>query len=180
GRARAPRHGRCARPPGGPRGRLGRGRQRRASRRAAGPPDAARRGDRAARLGRAAPRRQHAAARRDPPDRRAQARAMTHRMIRRLPAAIGIAVVAFALYDATLLPSFDFGDTGFFQATVGSPALTPRDGYPLYFAIGNLLVRWTHIEPARILNLASAVEAGIACGLVVLVSTEISGSVLAG
>ena len=47
---------------------------------------------------------------------------------------------AFALYRATMLPGFDFGDTGSFQATVGSPLITPRDGYPLYFAIGQLFV----------------------------------------
>jgi hypothetical protein len=58
----------------------------------------------------------------------------------RLPSAALAALVAraFALYRATMLPGFDFGDTGSFQTTVGSPLITPRDGYPLYFAIGQL------------------------------------------
>jgi hypothetical protein len=51
------------------------------------------------------------------------------------PAAL-VALAAFALYRATLLPGFDFGDTGSFQTIAGSPLITPRDGYPLYFALG--------------------------------------------
>src|SRR5207244_3165596 len=80
-------------------------------------------------------------------------------------AALVVAGIAFALYHATLLPSFDFGDTGSFQTTVGSAVIRPRDGYPLYFAIGDLFLRITGAEPARALNLASAVEGAAACGL---------------
>ncbi|PYR58839.1 MAG: hypothetical protein DMF91_16135, partial [Acidobacteria bacterium] len=97
----------------------------------------------------------------------------------RLWAAIVVAGVAFALYRATLLPGFDFGDTGFLQATVGELDLTPRNGYPLYFAIGNLFLWATRAEPAYALNLASAVEGAVACGLIVLVAAELSASVLA-
>ena len=97
----------------------------------------------------------------------------------RLWAAIVVAGVAFALYRATLLPGFDFGDTGFLQATVGELDLTPRNGYPLYFAIGNLFLWTTRAEPAYALNLASAVEGAVACGLIVLVAAELSASVLA-
>ena len=97
----------------------------------------------------------------------------------RIWAAIVVAGVAFALYRATLLPGFDFGDTGFLQATVGELDLTPRNGYPLYFAIGNLFLWTTHAEPAHALNLASAVEGAVACGLIVLVAAELSASVLA-
>ena len=95
-------------------------------------------------------------------------------------AALVVAGVAFALYDATLLPGFDFGDTGFLQATVGERSITPRNGYPLYFAIGNLFLWLTRAEPAHALNLASAVEGAIACGLLAVVAAELSGSVLAG
>jgi hypothetical protein len=101
---------------------------------------------------------------------------------RRAAAALAVAVAAFALYHATLLPGVDFGDTGSLQATVGSPIITPREGYPLYFAIGAAFVnitRATGAEPAWALNLASAVEAGIACGLFVVVAAELSGSVAA-
>lgn len=97
----------------------------------------------------------------------------------RLVAAVLVALGAFLLYHATLLPGADFGDTGSFQATVGSPIITPRDGYPLYFALGDTLLGLTHAEPAHALNLASAVEGAIACGLIVLVAAELSGSLLA-
>ena len=75
----------------------------------------------AARLGGAAPRAQHAAARRGP---RAHCRETRARADDpgRGAAAVGVALAAFALYRATLLPGFDFGDTGSFQATVGSHA----------------------------------------------------------
>jgi len=106
----------------------------------------------------------------------ADARASTAR----LAAAALVAACAFLLYHATLLPSFDFGDTGSFQVTVGSPVITPRDGYPLYFAIGRVILHATHAEPARALNLASAVEAAIASGVIVVVAAELAGSVVAG
>jgi hypothetical protein len=99
---------------------------------------------------------------------------------RALVPALLVGLAAFALYDLTLLPGFDFGDTGHLQTTVGAPLIAPRAAYPLYFAIGNLFVRVTGAEPARALNLASAVEAAIACALLVLVGAELSGSVLAG
>ncbi len=95
-------------------------------------------------------------------------------------AAFVVGLAAFALYHATLLPGVDFGDTGSFQATVGSPLITPRDGYPLYFAIGSFWVWLSGAEPAHALNMASAIEAAIACGLLVLVAAELSGSIAAG
>ena len=99
--------------------------------------------------------------------------------MRRSGAAIIVSAAAFALYHATLLPGFDFGDTGSFQTTVGSAAITARDGYPLYFAIGQLFLWLTRAEAAHALNLASAVQAAVACGLVVLVAEELSGSLAA-
>ena len=84
-----------------------------------------------------------------------------------------------ALYHATLLPGFDFGDTGSFQTTVGAAAITARDGYPLYFAIGQMFLWLTRAEPAYALNFASAAQAALACGLVVLAAAELSGSVIA-
>jgi Protein of unknown function (DUF2723) len=98
---------------------------------------------------------------------------------RALVAALITAVAAFALYRATLLPGVDFGDTGSFQTMVGSPLITPRDGYPLYFAVGAATLWLTGAEPAHALNLASAVEAAAACGLLVLVGVELSGSIAA-
>ncbi len=97
----------------------------------------------------------------------------------RLLAALIVAAGVFVLYRATLLPGVDFGDTGSFQATVGSPDITPRDGYPLYFAIGDLFLRTAPADPAHALNLASAAEGAIAAGLIVLLAFELSGSLLA-
>jgi len=94
-------------------------------------------------------------------------------------AALVVACATFALYYATLLPGLDFGDTGSFQTVVGAPLVTARDGYPLYFAIGKLILWITHAEPARALNLASALEGAIGCGLIVLAATALSGSVAA-
>ena len=98
---------------------------------------------------------------------------------RGLLAALIVALTAFGLYRATLLPGVDFGDTGSFQTMVGSPLITPRDGYPLYFAIGSLSLWATGAEAAHALNLVSAIEAAVACGLVVLVAAELSGSLAA-
>ena len=94
--------------------------------------------------------------------------------------AFAVAMAAFLLYRATLLPGFDFGDTGSFQTIVSLPLITPRDGYPLYFAIGRALVWLSHAEPAWLLNIASAVEAAVACGLIVLAGAELAGSIAAG
>jgi hypothetical protein len=98
---------------------------------------------------------------------------------RGLTAALLAAAAAFALYHATLLPGVDFGDTGSFQTMVGSPLITPRDGYPLYFALGAVALWLTGGDPAHALNLVTAIEAAIACGLFVLVGIELSGSIAA-
>ncbi len=98
----------------------------------------------------------------------------------RLAAACTVTGVAFALYHATLLAGLDFGDTASFQTMVGSTTITPRDGYPLYFALGGAFLHFTGGDPARSLNLTSAVQGAIACGILVVVASEVSGSVLAG
>jgi hypothetical protein len=98
----------------------------------------------------------------------------------RVAAACAVTCVAFALYHATLLPGLDFGDTASFQTMVGSPIITPRDGYPLYFALGAAFLYLTGGDPAHSLNLASAVQGAIACGILLVVASEVSGSVLAG
>jgi transmembrane protein TMEM260 (protein O-mannosyltransferase) len=97
----------------------------------------------------------------------------------RVLAAVLVAAASFAIYRATLLPGVDFGDTGSFQAMAGSPFITPRDGYPLYFALADLLVWAAGTEPAHTLNLASAIEAALACGIMVIVAADLSGSALA-
>ena len=87
-----------------------------------------------------------------------------------------MAIAAFLRYRATLLPGFDFGDTPSFQVMSGEQVITPRDGYPLYFAIGRLFTLVDR-DRAHAMNLASAVEGAVASGLLVVVGTELSGSV---
>jgi hypothetical protein len=94
-------------------------------------------------------------------------------------AAIAVALAAFALYHRTLLPGVDFGDSGSIQTVAGSALVTPRDGYPLYFALGDLILWLTRLDPARAMNLTSAIEGAAACGLFVVVSMEIVGSLFA-
>ncbi|MSO46293.1 MAG: DUF2723 domain-containing protein [Acidobacteria bacterium] len=103
-------------------------------------------------------------------------------MVRRryaLLAAASVGITAFVLYHATLLPDMDLGDTPSFQARIGTLLLTPRDGYPLYTAIGTLFHQIARGTPAHALNLASAVEGAFACAVIVLVGVELSGSVAA-
>jgi hypothetical protein len=98
----------------------------------------------------------------------------------RLIAAAVIAAGAFALYRATLLPSLDFGDTAAFQDAGGALEITPRQGYPLYFAIGNLVVWLAGGEPAFGMNLASAICAALACGLLTWLAADLTTSLPAG
>ena len=98
----------------------------------------------------------------------------------RLIAAAVVAAGAFALYRATLLPSLDFGDTAAFQDAGGALEITPRQGYPLYFAIGNLVVWLAGGEPAFGMNLASAICAALACGLLTWLAADLTTSLLAG
>jgi transmembrane protein TMEM260 (protein O-mannosyltransferase) len=94
--------------------------------------------------------------------------------------ALALAVGAFALYRATLLPGVDFGDTGSLQVTVGLSLVTARNAYPLYFALGKAVMWASGTEQAHALNLASAVEAAVAIGLLVVVASEVSRSIAAG
>ncbi len=98
----------------------------------------------------------------------------------RLLAAGVLAAVAFLLYYSTLLPGQDLGDTASFQAVAGRHDLTPRQGYPLYYAIVNAFVRAMPREPAFAVNLASAVAGSLAVGLVVLAGAELAGGLAAG
>jgi hypothetical protein len=97
----------------------------------------------------------------------------------RSPTALAVALAAFLLYHATLLPGVDLGDSGSFQTMVGSPYITPRDAYPLYFAIGAVMLNLTGAEPAHALNLTSAIEAAVACGLFVIVAAALTESIAA-
>jgi hypothetical protein len=94
--------------------------------------------------------------------------------------AASLAAVAFLCYHATLLPGLDLGDSASFQAGVGFLTLNPRQAYPLYYALGNVFV-WLHPgEPARALNLASAVYGAIAVGLAGWFAARLSESLVGG
>jgi hypothetical protein len=99
---------------------------------------------------------------------------------RRLIVSILVTLGALAIYRATLLPSLDFGDTAAFQDAGGTLEITPRQGYPLYFAVGNLVVWLTGREPAFGMNLASAICAALACGLLTWLAADLTGSLVAG
>src|SRR5688572_25332973 len=91
------------------------------------------------------------------------------------------ATVAFSVYASTLLPGVDLGDTGGFQAAILWPETSAREAYPLYHALAGPFVRAVSSNnPARGLNLFSAVSGGAAVGLLAFVVTRIAGSALAG
>jgi len=99
---------------------------------------------------------------------------------RRVVVSVLVAVLAFAAYHATLLPSLDFGDTAAYQGAVGQWRLTPRQAYPLYYLLANALFAFTGGEPARALNLLSAIAGAAACGVMVWLASGLTGSLAAG
>jgi hypothetical protein len=58
--------------------------------------------------------------------------------------------------------------------------LTPRQAYPLYYALGAIFAWLDPSEPARALNLASAIYGALAVGLVTWIADELVGSRWAG
>ena len=89
-------------------------------------------------------------------------------------------LLAFACYWRTLLPGLDFGDTAAFQTGVGSLSLTPRQAYPLYYGLGNIVAWLDPREPAHAMNLASAIYGALAAAVAVCVAAEVAGSLSAG
>lgn len=91
------------------------------------------------------------------------------------------ATVAFAVYARTLLPGVDLGDTGGFQAAVLWPETSARQAYPLYYALARPFVEAVGAsQPARTLNLFSALCGGLAVGLLTYLGARITRSALAG
>lgn len=96
-------------------------------------------------------------------------------------AAAVLATFAFWAYTKTLLPGVDLGDTGGFQAAVLWPEVSARQAYPLYYELGAAFVRAVSTaNPARGLNLFSAVFGAIAVGLLTYLCALVSESVVAG
>ncbi len=94
-------------------------------------------------------------------------------------AAVGLA--AFCCYRAALLPGLDLGDTASFQTGVSSWTVTPRQAYPLYYALGHIFVALDRShEAAHAMNLASAAYGGLAVALMVWVAAGIFESLAGG
>lgn len=92
-----------------------------------------------------------------------------------------VATVAFWAYTRTLLPGVDLGDTGGFQAAVLWPEVSARQAYPLYYGLARPFVLLTLPDnPARALNLLSAVWAAAAAGLLTFVCASVTRSLAGG
>ena len=96
-------------------------------------------------------------------------------------AACIVATLAFWAYTQTLLPGVDLGDTGGFQAAVLSPDVSARQAYPLYYGLARPFVRAVSAaNPARGLNLFSAIFGAAAVGLLTFLCAAIAESLAAG
>lgn len=99
----------------------------------------------------------------------------------RVVAACLVATLAFWAYTATLLPGVDLGDTGGFQAAVLWPAVSARQSYPLYYGMAKPFVSaLSPSDPARGLNLFSAVWGATAIGLLVYATAAMTNATSAG
>lgn len=99
----------------------------------------------------------------------------------RIAAAVVIGTVAFWAYTQTLLPGVDLGDTGGFQAAVLWPEVSARQAYPLYYDLARPFVTAASAaNPARGLNLFSAIWAAAAVGLLAEFFAAVTGSLAAG
>ena len=96
-------------------------------------------------------------------------------------AALAVATIAFIAYSRTLLPGVDMGDTGSFQASILWPEVSARQAYPLYYGLGAPFVKAVSLgNPARGLNLFSAVFGAAAVGLLTFLCSLITDSLAAG
>jgi hypothetical protein len=92
-----------------------------------------------------------------------------------------VATLAFWAYTQTLLPGVDPGDTGGFQAAVLWPEVSARQAYPLYYNLARPFVSAAApTDPARALNLFSAIWGAAAVGLLVFVCASVTGSLAGG
>jgi hypothetical protein len=99
----------------------------------------------------------------------------------KIAAACLVATVAFWAYSQTLLPGVDLGDTGGFQAGVLWPEVSAREAYPLYYNLARPFVHTVSAgNPARGLNLFSAVFGAAAAGLAALLCALLTGSIAGG
>ena len=91
-----------------------------------------------------------------------------------------VGTLAFWAYTQTLLAGGDLGDTGGFQAAVLWPEVSARQAYPLYYNLARpFVLAVSAANPARGLNLFSAVLGAAAVGLLTLLCATITGSLAA-
>jgi hypothetical protein len=99
----------------------------------------------------------------------------------RLIVACAIATVAFWAYTRTLLPGVDLGDTGGFQSAVLWPEVSARQAYPLYYMLAKPFVAAVSAaNPARGLNLFSAITGAATVGLLAFAGATVTGSLAGG
>jgi hypothetical protein len=92
-----------------------------------------------------------------------------------------VGTIAFSVYARTLLPGVDLGDTGGFQAAVLWPETSARQAYPLYYSLARPFVLAVSPDnPARGLNLFSALAGGLAAGLLTWFAALLTASAAAG
>jgi hypothetical protein len=92
-----------------------------------------------------------------------------------------VATLSFWAYTQTLLPGVDLGDTGGFQAAVLWPEVSARQAYPLYYALARPFVGSASPDnPARALNLFSAVGAAATVGTLTFLCASITSSLTGG
>jgi hypothetical protein len=92
-----------------------------------------------------------------------------------------VGTIAFSVYARTLLPGVDLGDTGGFQASVLWPETSARQAYPLYYSLARPFVLAVSPDnPARGLNLFSALAGGLAAGLLTWFAALLTTSAAAG
>jgi hypothetical protein len=99
----------------------------------------------------------------------------------RIALAAVVATIAFVAFSLTLLPGVDLGDTGGFQAAVLWPTTSARQAYPLYYALASSFIGLVSAtNPARGLNLFSAVCGALAAGLLTWLVSTITRSRIGG
>ena len=102
-------------------------------------------------------------------------------MASRIAVSCIVATLAFWAHTQTLLPGVDPGDTGGFQAAVLWPEVSARQAYPLYYSLARPFVSAAApTDPARALNLFSAMWGAAAVGLLVFVCASVTGSLAGG
>ncbi len=86
--------------------------------------------------------------------------------------------VALALYLATLAPSITLangaGDSGELASTAYTLGIAHPTGYPLYTLIGFVVTHLVPAEPARSLNVFSALMGALTIGLLALLATRLA------